>query len=259
MEAHRRALRDGPHRRRAGRDRRARRGGDGPRPGDPERVRALLPRQRIAPADVHPVATSAIRDAANGAAFLAEAEQRRAWRSRSSRPRMRPATATSPPSTPPRCATASCSSSAAAACSSSRSSDRRAGPERVVPARRGAHHRAVPVRRPPGQEEGARARARARAKALKTSTGWRTPARGWSAWAARCATSPPPCRAIDGGVDLGVQGFVIEPDALGELVGRLAALEPRAARIDPGIKPGRGDIILAAALVLEAVVERGGF
>ncbi|MGI8506606.1 MAG: HD domain-containing protein [Solirubrobacteraceae bacterium] len=63
----------------------------------------------------------------------------------------------------------------------------------------------------------------------------------------------------DGAVDLGVQGFVIVPDVLSELVGRLAALPSAERGSVPGIKPGRGDIILAAAVVLETVLDRGGF
>ena len=66
-------------------------------------------------------------------------------------------------------------------------------------------------------------------------------------------------QGLDTGLDLGVQGFVIEPEALSELVARLAALPPDERGAVPGIKPGRGDIILASALVLEAVVQRGGF
>jgi exopolyphosphatase/guanosine-5'-triphosphate,3'-diphosphate pyrophosphatase len=62
-----------------------------------------------------------------------------------------------------------------------------------------------------------------------------------------------------GPIDLGIQGFVITKDALSDLVRRLAAM-PASERGDvPGIKPERGDIILAAALVLETVVELGGF
>lgn len=66
-------------------------------------------------------------------------------------------------------------------------------------------------------------------------------------------------QAADGGLDLGVQGFVIAPEALGELVSRLAALPVVQRGTLPGIKPGRGDIILASALVLETIVHRGGF
>jgi exopolyphosphatase/guanosine-5'-triphosphate,3'-diphosphate pyrophosphatase len=65
--------------------------------------------------------------------------------------------------------------------------------------------------------------------------------------------------AQDGAIDLGVQGFVITPEALTELVGRLAALPGEERGSLPGIKPGRGDIILAAAVVLESVVALGRF
>ncbi|MGI8904790.1 MAG: HD domain-containing protein [Solirubrobacteraceae bacterium] len=61
------------------------------------------------------------------------------------------------------------------------------------------------------------------------------------------------------GIDLGVQGFVITRDALSELVRALAALPPSERGSVPGIKPGRGDVILAAALVIETVLELGGF
>jgi exopolyphosphatase/guanosine-5'-triphosphate,3'-diphosphate pyrophosphatase len=64
---------------------------------------------------------------------------------------------------------------------------------------------------------------------------------------------------VDGAIDLGVQGFVISPDVLSELVQTLAALPSDERGTVPGIKPGRGDIILAAALVLETVLEVGGF
>ncbi len=62
-----------------------------------------------------------------------------------------------------------------------------------------------------------------------------------------------------GAPDLGVQGFMLTEDALAELVRTLAAL-PADERGDvPGIKPGRGDIILAGALVLQTVLEVGRF
>ncbi len=57
----------------------------------------------------------------------------------------------------------------------------------------------------------------------------------------------------------GVQGMVIEPEALEELVERLAAL-PAAERASvPGIKPARADLILAGAVVVQAVLRAGGF
>ena len=62
-----------------------------------------------------------------------------------------------------------------------------------------------------------------------------------------------------GGIDIGIQGFVVSAAALDELVETLAALPVAERRTVPGIKPGRGDIILAAAVVLQTVVELGGF
>jgi exopolyphosphatase/guanosine-5'-triphosphate,3'-diphosphate pyrophosphatase len=66
-------------------------------------------------------------------------------------------------------------------------------------------------------------------------------------------------QASQDSLDLGVQGFVIKPAALSELVQRLAALPSDERGAVPGIKPGRGDIILAAAVALETVVTLGGF
>jgi exopolyphosphatase / guanosine-5'-triphosphate,3'-diphosphate pyrophosphatase len=60
-------------------------------------------------------------------------------------------------------------------------------------------------------------------------------------------------------LDIGVQGVVITRKGLGELVAKLAAM-PVAERGDvPGIKPGRGDIILASALAIETVLDVGDF
>jgi exopolyphosphatase/guanosine-5'-triphosphate,3'-diphosphate pyrophosphatase len=62
-----------------------------------------------------------------------------------------------------------------------------------------------------------------------------------------------------GGTDIGIQGFVVSAAALAELVSMLAALPVGDRRTVPGIKPGRGDIILAAAVTLQTVLEEGGF
>jgi exopolyphosphatase/guanosine-5'-triphosphate,3'-diphosphate pyrophosphatase len=63
----------------------------------------------------------------------------------------------------------------------------------------------------------------------------------------------------DGVVDLGVQGYVLSAERLAELVTMLAEMPATERGTVPGIKPGRGDIILAAALVIETVVQEGGF
>jgi len=62
-----------------------------------------------------------------------------------------------------------------------------------------------------------------------------------------------------GQVDIGVQGFVLTREALADLVGELSALAPADRGQVPGVKPGRADVILAAALAIEGVLELGGF
>jgi exopolyphosphatase/guanosine-5'-triphosphate,3'-diphosphate pyrophosphatase len=57
----------------------------------------------------------------------------------------------------------------------------------------------------------------------------------------------------------GVQGMVIEREALDELVERLASLPASARASVPGIKPARADLILAGAVVLQGVLRAGGF
>jgi exopolyphosphatase/guanosine-5'-triphosphate,3'-diphosphate pyrophosphatase len=59
--------------------------------------------------------------------------------------------------------------------------------------------------------------------------------------------------------DLGVQGFVLTRKVLAGLVRKLAALPVGERKSLSGIKPGREDIILAAALVIESVIDLGGF
>jgi exopolyphosphatase/guanosine-5'-triphosphate,3'-diphosphate pyrophosphatase len=60
-------------------------------------------------------------------------------------------------------------------------------------------------------------------------------------------------------IDIGVQGFVITQDAIAELVELLVALPVAERGSVPGIKPGRGDIILAAALLLQTVLDLGEY
>ena len=60
-------------------------------------------------------------------------------------------------------------------------------------------------------------------------------------------------------IDLGVQGFLITDKQLAQIVAKLAELPASERGSVPGIKPGRGDIILAAALVIGTVLELGGF
>jgi exopolyphosphatase/guanosine-5'-triphosphate,3'-diphosphate pyrophosphatase len=62
-----------------------------------------------------------------------------------------------------------------------------------------------------------------------------------------------------GGIDIGIQGFIVSAEALDRLVETLAALPVGERRSVPGIKPSRGDIILAAAVALQSVVQIGDF
>ena len=65
--------------------------------------------------------------------------------------------------------------------------------------------------------------------------------------------------ALQGLPSFGVQGFRLTRDALGDLVDRLADMTPEErGRLD-GIKPERGDVILAGALVVHGVMEAGGY
>jgi exopolyphosphatase/guanosine-5'-triphosphate,3'-diphosphate pyrophosphatase len=57
----------------------------------------------------------------------------------------------------------------------------------------------------------------------------------------------------------GVQGMVLEREALDELVQRLAALPASERASVPGVKPARADLILAGAVVVQTVLEAGGF
>jgi exopolyphosphatase/guanosine-5'-triphosphate,3'-diphosphate pyrophosphatase len=56
-----------------------------------------------------------------------------------------------------------------------------------------------------------------------------------------------------------VQGFVIEREALDDLIARLAALPATERSSVPGIKPARADIVLAGAVVIQGVMRCGGF
>jgi exopolyphosphatase/guanosine-5'-triphosphate,3'-diphosphate pyrophosphatase len=57
----------------------------------------------------------------------------------------------------------------------------------------------------------------------------------------------------------GVQGFPLRRKVLDDLVERFVELTPAERAKVPGIKPERGDLILAGALVAQSVMEAGGF
>jgi exopolyphosphatase / guanosine-5'-triphosphate,3'-diphosphate pyrophosphatase len=64
---------------------------------------------------------------------------------------------------------------------------------------------------------------------------------------------------MNGLPSFGVQGFALHRDALDALVERLAELPASERGSVPGIKAGRGDLILAGAVVVQSVMEAGGF
>src|SRR3954452_16975250 len=57
----------------------------------------------------------------------------------------------------------------------------------------------------------------------------------------------------------GIQGYFVSRSALGELIEQFASLEPAERGEVAGIKASRGDLILAGALVIDGVLEAGGF
>ena len=59
--------------------------------------------------------------------------------------------------------------------------------------------------------------------------------------------------------EFGVQGFRLTRKALDNLVDELASLPPSERGKVAGIKPGRADIILGGALVVQSVLDEGGF
>jgi exopolyphosphatase/guanosine-5'-triphosphate,3'-diphosphate pyrophosphatase len=59
--------------------------------------------------------------------------------------------------------------------------------------------------------------------------------------------------------EAGVQGYVIAREELDRLVDELASRTPAERAKLPGIKPSRGDIILGGAIVVQTVMEVGGF
>ena len=57
----------------------------------------------------------------------------------------------------------------------------------------------------------------------------------------------------------GVQGFLLERGALDDLIERFADMSPEERGAVPGIKPERGDLILAGAVAVQTVMELGDF
>jgi len=61
------------------------------------------------------------------------------------------------------------------------------------------------------------------------------------------------------GIEAEAQGYLIERDALDDLIDDLASMPVAKRGNVPGIKPDRGDVILGGAVVLSALMEAGGF
>jgi exopolyphosphatase/guanosine-5'-triphosphate,3'-diphosphate pyrophosphatase len=59
--------------------------------------------------------------------------------------------------------------------------------------------------------------------------------------------------------EFGVQGYVLQRAELDRLIEELASRTPAERAKVPGIKPSRGDLILAGAIVVQSVMEAGGF
>ena len=135
--------------------------------------------------------------------------------------------------------------------------DRQAARHALVAARRRAHDRALPGARA-GQAQAPQGAARARGGRARGPRVAETAA-SWSASAARSATSRrrPSC---GGAAVVRRPGLPAAPRARSTtLVERLAELTPAERGKVPGIKPERGDLILAGALVVQTVMEVGGF
>ena len=65
--------------------------------------------------------------------------------------------------------------------------------------------------------------------------------------------------AIEDLPEFGVQGFPLRRATLDRLVDQLADLSPEERARVPGIKPERGDLILAGAVVVQSVMEAGDY
>ena len=66
-------------------------------------------------------------------------------------------------------------------------------------------------------------------------------------------------QAAAGEPSIGVQGYAIGRDELGELIDRFASMKAADRGSVKGIKESRADVILAGALVVDGVLEHGGF
>ncbi len=257
VEADRRALRDRANRGRARRQRAALGRSDRQGPRDAQRVRALLPREPLAKKEIHTVATSAIRDASNRAEFIdaagaetgleieilsAEDEAFYGYVAAANTTTITDGVVLE---------------IGGGSMQLIRVADRRAHELTSFPLG------AVRLTEEFLPDEGpARKKALTRVREYVRETladlDWLEQTRlvGLGGAVRNLAAAALYERT---GIDIGVQGLMITSGTLTSLVETLAEL-PVAERGEvPGIKPGRADIILAAAIVLETVVDLGGF
>ena len=224
--------------------------------------RASAPSAGLAPTDVHAVATSAIRDASNGEQFV----RTRPARPPGFRSRSCPAEEEARLGYVAAINTSTLTDGAVLEIGGGSMqlvevADRRATALRVAPARRGAPDRGVPAGLGPGAQEGPRARPRPRARRarrrrLARRAGDRLVGIG-GAVRNLAAAAQQRRHASDRHRRPGLRDHA--RDAGRADPGRWPRCRSPSAATVPGIKPGRGDIILAAALVIETVLEVGGF
>ena len=212
--------------------------------------------------DVRPVATSAIRDATNRDDFLRGGAQALRARGRGALARRRRrATATSPPSTRPRSSDGVALDLGGGSLQLSHVEDREARDMRSWPL--GA------VRMTERFLAGDSVK-RKQLKALRAHVVEELASAGWLGDAghdgARLAGIGGTVRNLAAAAEIaaelpsfGVQGFLLKRAALDKLVERFADMTSAERGEVPGIKPERGDLILAGAVVVQTVMEIGAF
>ena len=205
--------------------------------------------------EVRPVATSAIRDAANQAEFLRLARERSGLEVE-----VLPGPAEAR------------YGYLAAVNSTTLSRRRRAGPRRRLDAahprgRSAGRRRALVAAGRRAHDRALRARARRSAPRRCASTsrrswrarrGWATTA-VWSAVGGTVRNLAAAAQLAAGLPSYGIQGYFVSREALGELIEEFSSLDPAERGEVAGIKASRGDLILAGALVIDGVLEAGGF
>ena len=135
----------------------------------------------------------------------------------------------------------------------------------LLAARHGAHERALPAAQRSGQAQAARGAARARRDASsrrrRGSPRTRASSAAGASWAsaARYATSPPRRSAPPGCRPTACRAWSSSAArSTSSWCGSRRCPRPSARQV-PGIKPARADLILAGAVVVQGVLQAGGF